>query len=132
MSAGILEHVNVTVSDIERTTQNLCDFFGWKVRWSGPSIHGGHTAHVGSEFSYLALYSRDTKTPQAERSYDLINGLNHIAIVVEDLEAVEAKILGAGYKTHNHGNYEPGRRFYFNDHDEIEFEVINYAKEKSA
>jgi glyoxylase I family protein len=28
--------------------------------------------------------------------------------------------------THNHDDYEPGRRFYYNDEDGIEFEVVNY------
>jgi len=55
-----------------------------------------------------------------------VGGLNHIGVVVEDLDAVEAKVLAAGLKTTNHGDYEPGRRFYFHDHDGIEFEVVSY------
>jgi len=44
-----------------------------------------------------------------------------------DLDATEQKVLQAGFKTHNHGDYEPGRRFYFNDHDGVEYEIVSYA-----
>jgi hypothetical protein len=53
--------------------------------------------------------------------------LNHVAIVVDDLDATEAKIIAAGYETLNHGDYEPGRRFYFYDDDRIEYEVVSYS-----
>lgn len=32
MKAAILEHVNVTVSDPDKTAAMLCDLFGWHVR----------------------------------------------------------------------------------------------------
>ena len=38
----------------------------------------------------------------------------------------EAKVNKAGFKTHSHADYEPGRRFYFHDGDNIEFEVVSY------
>ena len=40
---------------------------------------------------------------------------------------VEAKIKALGYPTHSHADYEPGRRFYFDDENGIEFEVVSYA-----
>ncbi|MGJ8556368.1 MAG: VOC family protein, partial [Sulfitobacter geojensis] len=30
------------------------------------------------------------------------------------------------FKTSNHADYEPGRRFYFHDTDGVEFEVVQY------
>ena len=53
-------------------------------------------------------------------------GLNHIGLVVEDLEAVETSVRAAGYTPHSHADYEPGRRFYFDDDNGIEFEVVAY------
>lgn len=35
MANGILEHVNVTVSDAQKTADWLGDVFGWHVRWCG-------------------------------------------------------------------------------------------------
>ena len=57
--------------------------------------------------------------------------LNHIAVTVEDLDATEAKIIAAGYETENHGDYEPGRRFYFHDENRLEYEVVSYNEAAS-
>ena len=46
--------------------------------------------------------------------------------VVDDLAATEQRVIAAGLKPFNHGHYEPGRRFYFLDHDGIEFEIVAY------
>ncbi|GAA6200903.1 hypothetical protein NBRC116599_21280 [Aquicoccus sp. SU-CL01552] len=56
----------------------------------------------------------------------MIGGLNHVGVVVEDLDATEARVKAAGFVPHNYGDYEPGRRFYFRDSDGIEFEVVHY------
>mgnify|MGYP003543838926 CR=1 FL=1 len=53
--------------------------------------------------------------------------LNHIGVQVDDLDAVEAKVLAAGLTPYSHDNYEPGKRFYFFDGDGVEFEVVSYA-----
>lgn len=53
--------------------------------------------------------------------------VNHIGIVVDDPAAAEQRVVQAGFTPHSHASYEPGQRFYFNDHDDIEFEVISYA-----
>ena len=110
----------------ERTAAVLCELFGWHVRWEGESLMGGRTVHVGRDNSYLALYTPDNTKSRNGSSYSRLGGLNHIGVVVDDLDATEQRILAAGYKTHNHDDYEPGRRFYFNDHDNIEFEVVHY------
>jgi len=86
------------------------------------------TYHIGNETSYIAAYSppQDT-TPVPGERYDHHGGLNHIAVVVDDLDATEDRIKASGFKTHNHQDYEPGRRFYFYDDDGIEFEIVSYA-----
>ena len=123
MPQATLEHVNVTVSDPKRTADLLCTLFDWKIRWQGPSKAGGHTVHVGTDDSYVAVYAY---APGAEGVSD--NGrLNHIGVLVDDLDATETRVEEAGYQPRSHGNYEPGRRFYFDDHDGIEFEVISYS-----
>ncbi len=126
MTESFLEHVNITVSDPVKTAERLCNFFDWKVRWQGSAIHDGYTVHVGSKNSYIALYAQSGAQTQPEDSYKMRGGFNHVAVVVEDLDNVEKKILEAGFLTTNHGNYEPGRRFYFRDGDNIEFEVVSY------
>ncbi|HEY1415335.1 MAG TPA: hypothetical protein VGF42_05570, partial [Caulobacteraceae bacterium] len=87
---------------------------------------GGRTIHVGSDEHYLALYTGRDIAYSVE---DFAKGrpLNHIGVEVEDLNAVEARVIAAGLTPFNHGAYDPGRRFYFLDPDGIEYEVVSYS-----
>lgn len=127
MQMARLEHVNITVTDLQATADRLCDLFGWKVRWEGASIHGGRSIHVGNDTDYLAIYARGDVPKPAPDSYGHVRGLNHLGIVVDDLDAVERKVIAMGLEPNSHADYEPGRRFYFDDPDGIEFEVVSYA-----
>jgi catechol 2,3-dioxygenase-like lactoylglutathione lyase family enzyme len=126
VAPAFIEHVNYTVRDVDRSAKLFAELFDWRVRWSGPSLDNGFTVHVGDERFYLALYSRN-----GDHTSDEIFGkgrpLNHIAIAVEDLDAIEARVVAAGLIPFNHGDYAPGRRFYFLDFDGIEFEIVSYA-----
>ena len=122
-----LEHVNLTVRDPKATAALLSELFGWQVRWEGDSIYGGYSVHVGDAESYLALYAPPQEIENAESSYYRAGGLNHIGIVVSDLDAVEARVKAAGFEPHNHADYEPGKRFYFDGPDDVEYEVVSYA-----
>lgn len=126
MSAS-LEHVNITVSDPARTAQMLCALFGWRVRWNGPAKAGGTTYHVGDDRAYVAVYTPPPGVTLGAADSALHGGLNHVGVVVDDLEAVEGRVRDAGLNPFNHGDYEPGRRFYFLDPDGVEFEVVSYT-----
>jgi catechol 2,3-dioxygenase-like lactoylglutathione lyase family enzyme len=125
MSEPRIEHVNVTVSDPERAAKLMETLFGWHVRWQGSARNGGRTVHVGSDRHYLALYTGDGVAYSAD---DFAKGrpLNHIGVEVDDLAAVEAKVVAAGLRPFGHDDYDPGRRFYFLDPDGIEYEVVSY------
>jgi catechol 2,3-dioxygenase-like lactoylglutathione lyase family enzyme len=125
MAALRIEHVNVTVSNPERTAHLLERIFGWHVRWSGPARDNGRTIHVGSGDHYLALYTG----PNGDyRQEDFAKGrpLNHVGVEVANLEETEGRVIEAGLTPFAHGDYEPGRRFYFLDPDGIEYEVVSY------
>lgn len=122
-----LEHVNLTVRDPKTTAAILCELFDWQVRWEGESIYDGYTVHVGDTESYLALYAPPIDIQNAETSYYRNGGLNHIGIVVADLDMVEARVKAAGYVPKSHADYEPGKRFYFDGPEDVEYEVISYA-----
>jgi len=125
MSEPRIEHVNVTVSDPERAAKLMETLFGWHVRWQGAARNGGRTVHVGSEHHSLALYPGHGVAYSAD---DFAKGrpLNHIGVEVDDLAAVEAKVVAAGLRPFGHDDYDPGRRFYFLDPDGIEYEVVSY------
>ena len=129
--AARLEHVNITVGDPDRSAALLERLFGWRVRWAGPAMAGGRTVHVGSDDQYLALYA-PKGGDGAPRGWPKGAPLNHVAVVVDDLVAVEARVEDAALVPFNHGDYAPGRRFYFLDPDGIEFEVVSYPPEAAA
>lgn len=122
MSKGRIEHVNLTVSDVERSAALFEELLGWKQRWRGPAQNGGETIHVGEVNTYLALYTdgREHLGQQKGRP------MNHVGLLVDDLDAAEKAVIAAGLEPYGHDDYEPGRRFYFFDWDGVEFEMVSY------
>ena len=116
----------MTVSNPLKTAELLMRLFGWSVRWQGKAIHGGFTVHVGERDTYLALYKHEIHHEPKSSSYEQRLALNHLGIVVEDLNEAERRVKQEGFDTYSHADYEPGRRFYFRDADALEFEVIEY------
>ena len=125
MRTGFIEHVNLTVSQPERSARLFQDLFGWHVRWQGPARNGGRVIHVGDDANYLAVYNQPGK--DGNRGWEKGVPLNHVGIQVDDLDSVEQRVIAAGLVPFSHGDYEPGRRFYFMDWDGIEFEIVSYA-----
>lgn len=123
---AMLEHTNLTVSNPDATAKWMCDLFGWHIRWQGASMQSGRSVHVGSDTHYLALFSPGAPALTKENKYETVGGLNHIAVVVDDIDAMEKDVTEMGFVAGNHGDYEPGRRFYFHDTDNIEYEVVQY------
>lgn len=124
MSEVIIEHVNLTVSNPDRTAKLLEALFGWRERWRGPALAGGRAIHVGGDVFYIALY---TPAVPPESGFAKGRPLNHVGVLVEDLDEIERRVVAHGLEPFNHGNYEPGRRFYFFDPDGIEYEVVSYG-----
>lgn len=127
MKPAFLEHVNVTVTDPDRTAAELESIFGWHIRWAGESLNNGYTVHVGEESCYIALYTHSSTQKKERDAGQRTNGLNHIAVVVDDLDATEARVIKAGFKPYSHQTYEPGKRFYFFDRDDVEYEIVSYS-----
>ncbi len=121
-----IEHVNISVSDPARTAKMLSEIFGWHIRWQGPAAMGGFTIHVGSDTDYVAVYAASPDTA-ARAGFSKGAPLNHVGLEVDDLDVVESRVIASGLVPFSHGDYEPGRRFYFFDADGIEYEVVSYA-----
>jgi catechol 2,3-dioxygenase-like lactoylglutathione lyase family enzyme len=126
MPAPRIEHVNVTVRDPERVARLMGELFGWRERWRGPALNGGFTIHCGSDDHYVALYTA-RNAAYGDDQFAKGRPLNHIGVVVDDLDATEERVIAAGLTPFSHADYEPGRRFYFLDLDGIEYEVVSYA-----
>ncbi|MDG2026809.1 MAG: hypothetical protein P8J50_06840 [Acidimicrobiales bacterium] len=79
----------------------------------------------GTDDTYVALYT-PPESPEPMADADRTGGLQHLGILVDDLDPIEVLVKAEGIEPYNHMTYEPGRRFYFNDDDGIEFEVVAY------
>lgn len=123
MRAARLEHVNITVSDPERSAAFFAKLCGWEERWRGAALNDGFSIHLGNEEAYLALY-----TPGQPQGAPFRKGvpLQHVGLLVDDLDAAERVVIEEGLIPFSHGDYDPGRRFYFLDWDGIEFEMVSY------
>jgi len=119
---GLIEHVNLSVTDPHRTAAMLQQLCGWKIRWEGPAMNDGYTVHVGSETNYLALYTNQ----DVRKHYAVGMPYGHIGLQVDDLDLAADTVRRLGIEPYHFQEYDPGRRFYFLDADGIEFEVVSY------
>lgn len=120
-----LEHVNLTVSDLERSIDFYCRLFDYRVRWRGETTDGMPAAHVGDERHYLALFETQ-RTELAAQDYHRV-GLNHFGFVVADLQAAKERLEALGVAPTMEADYHPGRRLYFLDPDAVEVELVDYG-----
>jgi catechol 2,3-dioxygenase-like lactoylglutathione lyase family enzyme len=128
-NAMFLEHVNLTVSDLDRSRSLYCDLLGLRVRWEGKAISSMgpvRAVHIGDDRGYLALFEA-AREGRAPKDYDR-PGVNHFGFVVDDLEAVRRRLVERGFTPHFEADYEPGRRLYFHDPDGVEVEFVEYAR----
>ena len=122
-----IEHVNVTVSDLDRSIDLYTRLFGWTLRWRGETTGGRSAAHVGDDRCYIALFATD-RDGRWTLDYEAV-GYNHVGIVVDDLDAVTARLDELGIEHGAEQDYEPGRRVYFVDPDGIEIEPLHALAE---
>ena len=125
MSEARIEHINITVRDPDRAASIMEAVFGWTVRWSGPARDNGRSVHVGSASDYVSLYAPPGAT-LPDSLFAKGQPFNHVGVEVDDLDEIERRVVAAGLTPFAHGDYDPGRRFYFFDEDGIEFEVVSY------
>ena len=119
-----IEHVNLTVSDLEHSIAFYCDLLDLQLRWKGPIDDQRLGAHVGDGRSYLALFQATTGGA-VDHDYSR-PGVNHFGFVVPDLDDARRRLAHLGATVHLEGDYEPGRRIYFMDPDGHEVELVQY------
>src|SRR4051812_45396622 len=120
----LIEHVNLTVSDLDRSIAFYCDLLDVPVRWKGPIDGERLGAHVGDERCYLALFQAAGEGV-VEHDYSR-PGINHFGFVVDALDDARQRLARLGGTVHFEPDYEPGRRIYFLDPDGHEVELVQY------
>lgn len=124
-----LEHINITVNNIERSSAFYSELFDFRQRWEG--IASGEKGpvraiHIGNDDTYLALFAAENpvRTPADYGS----TGINHFAYKVADLKPLRERLLAMDVDIHMDEHYEPGERIYFYDPDGVEVELVCYNK----
>ena len=121
-----LEHVNLTVSNLDRSIDFYHRLLGLEVRWRRDACSTDQpAAHIGDDRHYLALFEARPGSTTLTLDYEAV-GLNHFGFVVDDLDAARELLVEMGIEPHLEADYDPGRRLYFFDHDGIEVELVQY------
>ena len=130
-----IEHINITVPDIDEAIRFLKiiapDF---EVRKDEKPSDSYRWAHIGNEEYYFALQephlgAEPKKQLQAYRNYRV----NHVALVVSNIQAIEEKLLDNGYKKGIETPEEKHRkRAYYIDNTGFEWELVEYLSEKPS
>jgi len=135
MAQALIEHVNITVKDVDRSTRFLLSALpGWRVRgenrmeWYGKTITW---RHVGDDTFYIALQGGGEGDPPDGSRHD--TGPKHVGLVVPSVDAVVQRLAVAGYPLHHWGAASPGRRnVYIDDPDSVQFEFVEYLTDDVA
>jgi len=128
-----LEHANVSVRDIKGMIRFLQTAFPeFRMRGEGISREGAQWVHVGTDDTYIAL-SESRVEPGSFRPYSGAPGVNHLAYIVDDVEALRQRLAAAGYKDSTPPNAHPYRkRQYFYDPEGNDWEFVQYLSSDPA
>jgi catechol 2,3-dioxygenase-like lactoylglutathione lyase family enzyme len=128
-----IEHVNITVPDIDAAIGFLKiiapDF---DVRKDNKSSGSYRWVHIGNERYYFALQeahldAAPQKQLQAYKNY----GINHVALIVSNIQEIEEKLIGNGYQRGIETPIEKFRkRAYYFDKAGFEWELVEYLSEQ--
>ena len=121
----LLEHVNLTVSDLDRSIAFYCDLLDLHVRWKGADRRRAGSARTSATIASTSRCFRRRRDGEVEHDY-LRPGVNHFGFVVDDLDDARRRVTELGRTIHLEADYEPGRRIYFMDPDGYEVELVAY------
>lgn len=124
-----LEHVNLSVADLDRSIDFYRRALALRLRWRGTTRTGQEAAHVGDDRSYVALFQAGPEASSPVSSDYLDVGINHFGLVVHDLDRARERLEAVGVTPHHSTEEPPGRRLYFFDPDGIEVELVDYPAE---
>jgi len=126
----MIEHVNITVPDIDEAIRFILivapDF---KVRRDEVAREGYRWVHIANDDYYFALQEpHPGAEPQQPRAPYRNFGMNHIALVVDNVDDVESELIAAGYQRSIDTPIEKFRkRRYFFDRFGFEWELVEYS-----
>jgi catechol 2,3-dioxygenase-like lactoylglutathione lyase family enzyme len=129
-----LDHANLAVRDLAGALRFLTTAFPeFRVRAEGRAWGGARWLHCGSDSVYVALHEATKPSAEDWEPYAGKPGLNHLGFEVDDVEALRARLLAAGYRDSTIPNAHPHRkRVYFADAEGNDWEFVEYASDDPA
>ena len=131
MNPSRLEHLNVTLTDLDRATRALQAIVPhWSVRgtglWDDGAGHSQAWRHVGDDFQYLALY--EAPAGRALQASGPRSAFNHLALVVDDLDAALARLRAIGIPLDHIGGSTEHRRsaYVVIEPERLQIELVAY------
>jgi hypothetical protein len=128
MNPSRLEHLNVTLTDLDRATRALQAIIPeWSVRGAGTWDDGLGNAlpwrHVGDDFQYLSLY----ETPPG-RKLRAAGAFNPLALVVDDLDAALERLQALDIPLDHIGGSTEHRRsaYVVIEPERLQIELVAY------
>ena len=131
MNPSRLEHLNVTLTDLDRATRALQAIVPqWSVRgagrWDDDAGRPHAWRHVGDDFQYIALY--ETPPGRALSASGSRSAFNHLALVVDDLDATLARLQAVGIPLDHIGGSTEHRRsaYVMIEPERLQIELVAY------
>lgn len=124
-----IEHANITVPDIDDAIRFLKivapDF---KVRKNANPTDSYRWVHIGNEECYFALQEPHLDGNPKNQPQTYINyGINHMALIVSDIQTIEKKLTDCDFKKGIETPKEKYRkRVYYYDKAGFEWELVEY------
>ena len=127
-----IEHANITVRDMAQAVRFITTALPhFRIRGRDRSGRDGWL-HVGTDETYISL-THSPRAPLDKRVPYQDLGVNHIGIVVADVDAVVARLQAAGYRQDSETEVSRWRkRYYFLDDDNLQWEFIQYLSDDPA
>jgi len=133
-----LDHVNVSVIDLDRTTEFLrIAFPDFWVRGGGEGKWEGGTSawrHLGIDSLYVSINTTSHLQAAGSVAPDATERtrINHIGFIVADVDDLQAKYDAAGFKTDPISELPSRKRLYVVDADNIMWEFVQYMSDDPA
>ncbi len=124
MKTPALDHIVLTVTDLERSRAFYRDLLGFEIRDLPDFLGGAFFFVVGGVELVFAAHD---DTPPGDRFSEKRVGLDHLSFVAPDLDALHhlaETLIAAGVATEGVEFYAPSRKYYlaFRDPDNIQLE----------
>ncbi len=128
-----LEHLNITSTDVDQTIVFLQTAMPeFSIRSQGTGEICKRWVHIGTNTSYISVEDRGARKKGPHQPY-IHPGLNHFGFVIQDSAALLARMQKAGFREGKHVLDHPARlRYYFFDHDDNEYEFVEYTSDVIA